>query len=109
MKKTLTASLAAATIAVTLAASATTASAQRGVAAGVAAGLVGGLIIGSAIANSPAYGGPAIVVAPAPGFVVYSGYHAALPGPRCYWTRRPVYDGFGNVVGWRGRPVAVCP
>jgi hypothetical protein len=108
MKKTLASVLAAATIAVVLAGTATDASAQwrRGgaVAAGVAAGVVGGLIVGSAIANSR----PAYVVAPAPGYIVYPRYAAALPGPNCYWTRMPVYDRFGNVVGWRGRPVAVC-
>jgi hypothetical protein len=48
------------------------------------------------------------VVAPAPGYIVYSGYAAPLPGPNCYWTRMPVYDAYGNPVGWRGRPVAVC-
>jgi hypothetical protein len=108
MRKSLTAVLAAATMAISLTASVTDASAGRrggAVAAGVAAGLVGGLIVGSAIANSR----PAYVVAPAPGYVAYPAYQAALPGPRCYWTRMPVYDRFGNVRGWRGRPVAVCP
>jgi hypothetical protein len=111
MQKTLTATVAAATIAVALAASTTDASAWRrhhyhggGVAAGLAAGLVGGLIIGSAIANSR----PAYVVAPTPGYVVYTGYAAPLPGPNCYWTRQPLFDPYGNQVGWRGRPVAVC-
>src|SRR6266567_3765132 len=46
--------------------------------------------------------------APGPGYVVYPAYAAPLPGPGCYWTRMPVYDMYGNVVGWRGRPVAVC-
>ena len=110
MKKTLGSLLAAATIAVVVAGTATDASAQyrRGgggaVAAGIAAGVVGGLIVGSAIANSR----PAYVVAPSPGYVRYPAYAAGLPGPNCYWTRMPVYDRFGNVVGWRGRPVAVC-
>src|SRR5262249_60646752 len=106
MKKTLTALLAAATIAVSLAGTATDASAQRGgaFAAGLVGGLVGGAIIGSAVANSrPAY------VAPAPGYVVYPGYAAAVPAPGCYWTRMPVYDAYGNQVGWHGRPVVVCP
>ena len=71
---------------------------------GVVGGLVAGAIIGSAVANSR----PAYVVAPGPGYVAYPAYAAALPGPNCYWTRMPVYDAFGNVVGWRGRPVAVC-
>ena len=48
------------------------------------------------------------VVAPQAGYVAYPAYYAALPGPNCFWTRRPVYDAYGNVVGWRGRPVAVC-
>jgi hypothetical protein len=107
MKKALTTVLAAATIAVSLAASATDASAQRrggAIAAGVALGFVGGALVGSAIANSR----PAYVVAPAPGYVVYTGYAAPLPGPNCYWTRQPVYDPYGNVVGWRGRAIAVC-
>jgi hypothetical protein len=107
MQKALTTVLAAATIAVSLAATATDASAQRrggAIAAGVAAGFIGGAIVGSAIANSR----PAYVVAPAPGYVVYSGYAAPLPGPNCYWSRQPVYDPYGNIVGWRGRAIAVC-
>ena len=106
MQKTLTAVVAAATIAVSLAGSANTASAQRGgaFAAGLIGGLAAGAIVGSAIANSRPY-----AVAPAPGYVVYPGYAAAVPAPGCYWTRMPVYDYAGNVVGWRGRPVVVCP
>jgi len=82
--------------------------AERGAgafAAGLIGGLAAGAIVGSAVANSR----PAYVVGPGPGYVVYPGYAAALPGPSCYWTRMPVYDAYGNVVGWRGRPVAVCP
>jgi hypothetical protein len=106
MQKTLTAVVAAATIAVSLAGSANTASAQRGgaFAAGLIGGIAAGAIVGSAIANSRPY-----AVAPAPGYVVYPGYAAAVPAPGCYWTRMPVYDYAGNVVGWRGRPVVVCP
>ena len=72
---------------------------------GILGGVAAGAIVGSAIANSQ----PAYVVAPAPGYVAYPAYAVALPGPQCYWTRRPVYDAYGNVIGWRGRPVAVCP
>jgi len=99
MKKTLTALLAATTIAVSLAATPTPASAGSGgaFAAGLFGGLVGGAIIGSALAR------------PYPGYVVYSGAYASPPPPGCYWTRQPVYDAVGNVIGWRGRPVAVCP
>jgi len=98
MKKTLTALLAATTIAVSLTATANQASAGSGgaFAAGLFGGLVGGAIIGSALAR------------PYPGYVVYPAYAAPLPGPGCYWTRQPVYDAYGNPVGWRGRPVAVC-
>ena len=106
MKKTFGSLLAAATVVAALASTSTDASAQRGgaVAAGVVAGVVTGAIVGSAIANSR----PAYVVAPGPGYVAYPAYAAPLPGPNCYWTRMPVYDRWGNVVGWRGRPVAVC-
>jgi hypothetical protein len=76
------------------------------VGAGVVGGLAAGAIIGSAIANSqPRY------YAPAPGYVVYSGY--AAPGPvACpggYWARRPVaFDPYGNPVRW-SRPRFICP
>jgi hypothetical protein len=105
MKKTLTVLVAAATLAVATAASPTTADARCygcGVGAGLVGGFVAGAIVGSALAR------PAYVVAPGPGYVVYSGYAAPLPGPSCYWTRMPVYDAYGNMIGWRGRPVAVC-
>src|SRR5216683_1504370 len=82
------------------------------VGAGAVGGFVAGAIVGNAIANSapaPVYVAPAPYVAAAPpGYVVYSAYGAPLPGPRCYWTRQPLYDAYGNVVGWRGRPIAVC-
>jgi hypothetical protein len=92
MNKTLTALVAVATLAGSLAS--TPASAQRG--------LLPGLIIGGLV-------GAAIVGATAPrGYVVYPGYSAPLNGPSCYWTRQPVYDPYGNQVGWRGRPFQVC-
>jgi hypothetical protein len=43
-----------------------------------------------------------------PGYVYYPGYGQQLPGPNCNWYRVPVYDTYGNMVGWRGRPVAFC-
>ena len=92
MKKTLVALAAAATVATAIAAAPTPADARCfgcAVGAGVLGGFVAGAIVGNAVANSqPAY--------------------VAAPGPGCYWTRMPVYDMYGNVVGWRGRPVAVC-
>jgi hypothetical protein len=107
MQKTLIALVAAAGVAAATAVTATPADARCygcGVGAGLVGGFVAGAIVGSAIANSQ----PAYVAAPAPGYVVYTGYAAPLPGPNCFWTRRPVYDAYGNVVGWRGRAVAVC-
>jgi hypothetical protein len=116
MKKTLAAFAAAATIATAIAAAPMPADARCwgcGVAAGAVGGFVAGAIVGNAIANAapaPVYvaPAPAYVAAPPAGYVVYSAYGAPLPGPRCYWTRQPVYDMYGNVVGWRGRPIAVC-
>jgi hypothetical protein len=98
MKKTFTAVLAAATVAVVLAGSTNDAAAWRRWGPGsFLAGLVGGAIIAGAImASRP------------PGYVVYEGYAEPLPRPDCYWTRQPVFDAYGNRIGWRGRPVAVC-
>jgi len=42
-----------------------------------------------------------------PGYVYYS-YGEPLPGANCFWFRMPVYDAYGNMVGWRGRPMAFC-
>jgi hypothetical protein len=95
MNKTLTTLVAAATLAGSLAATATTASAQG-------RGFLPGLIIGG-------IAGAAIVGATAPrGYAVYSGYNAPVYAPNCYWTRQPIYDPYGNIIAWRGRPVQVC-
>jgi hypothetical protein len=95
MNKVLTTLVAAATLAGSLAVTATTASAQG-------RGFLPGLIVGGIV-------GGAIVGATQPhGYVVYPGYNAPLNGPGCYWTRQPVYDPYGNIVGWRGRPYQVC-
>ena len=107
MKKTLTVLFAAATLAVATAAAPTPADA-RCYGCGVGAGLVGGFVAGAIVGSALAAPRPAYVVAPGPGYVVYTGYYAPLPGPNCYWTRIPVYDAYGNAIGWRGRPVAVC-
>jgi len=87
MTKTLTALVAAATWATAAAVVPTTADA-RCVGCAVGAG------------EQPAY-------AP-PGYVYYPTYGEPLPGPNCYWYRIPVYDAYGNMVGWRGRPMAFC-
>ena len=62
-------------------------------------------IVGKGAADAP----PAYSARPEKGYIVYTGYAAALPAPSCYWTRMPVYDFDHNVIGWRGRPVPVCP
>jgi len=104
MKKVILAIAAAAVIAVgTL--SAPKPAEARCVGCGVGLGILGGVIVGSAIANSyPRYANPG------PGYVVYDGYGAPYPVscPGGYWARRPIRDGYGNVVGW-GRPRFVCP
>ena len=95
MNKTLTALVAAATLAGSLAATATTASAQgRGFLPGlIVGGIVGGAIVG---ATQPR------------GYVVYPGYNAPLNASNCYWTRQPIYDVYGNVIGYSRRAVQVC-
>jgi hypothetical protein len=76
-----------------------------GCGAAVGLGVITGIAVGNAIANSayPAYG-------PAPGYVAYPGYGAPYPVncPNGYWARRPVTDGYGNVVGY-SRPRFFCP
>ena len=85
MTRTLTALIAAATLATATAAVPSTADAR---------------CVGCAVGDEgPAY-------AP-PGYVFYP-YGEPLPGANCYWFRWPVYDAYGNMVGWRGRPVAFC-
>ena len=104
--KTLTALAVAGTVAVAAIAAPQPAEARGGgIAAGIIGGLAAGAIIGGAIANSqPRYYGPE------PGYVVYDGYRARYPTdcPGGYWARRPVRDGYGNVVGW-SRPRFICP
>ena len=110
MKKTLTALAAAGLIAMAATAVPTDANAGCrgcGVGAGIIGGLAAGAIIGGAIANSPpAYGG----YAPVAGYEPYGAY--AAPGPvACpggYWARRPIFDRWGNNVGW-SRPRFFCP
>ena len=107
MRKAILAIAAAATLAVGTLSVPTTADARCrgcGVGAGIAGGLIAGAVIGGAIANSQPY------YAPAPGYVIYNGYGAPYPVscPGGYWARRPVRDGYGNIVGW-SRPRFICP
>jgi len=43
----------------------------------------------------------------APTGYVYYPYGEPLPGANCNWFRIPAYAR-GNMVGWRGRPMAFC-
>ena len=110
MMKTLTTFTAVAAVAAALLAAPTDANAQRrwgpAVGLGILGGVAAGAIVGSAIANSY---GPAYVVQP--GYVPYGAYGGPVPVgcPGGYWARVPVYDAYGNVVGWRGRPRFFCP
>jgi hypothetical protein len=110
MMKTLTTLTAAATLVAALAVAPTDANAQRrwgpAVGLGILGGVAAGAIVGSAIANSY---GPAYVVQP--GYVPYAAYDAGPPVgcPGGYWARVPVYDPYGNVVGYRGRARDFCP
>jgi len=72
MKKTLTALVAAAGVAAATAVSPTPADA-RCYGCGVGAGLVGGFVAGAIVGSAVASARPAYVVAPGPGYVVYSG------------------------------------
>src|SRR6266581_171332 len=87
MKKTLSALMATAIMAGTLAATATDASAQRRHYGGWGPGaVIGGIIAGTVITGA--------ILASRPG---------------CYWASEPLYDRRGNVVGYTGQPVQICP
>jgi hypothetical protein len=40
-------------------------------------------------------------------YVAYP-YGEPLPGSNCSWYRVPLYDTYGNMIGWHGLPVAFC-
>jgi hypothetical protein len=109
MKKVLVALSAAAALGLATMAAPTTAEA-RCIGCAVGAGVVGGLLLGGAIANSAAAAPPAYY-APAPGYAPYPAYAQPYPVacPGGYWARRPVYDRWGNVIGYSGRARFVCP
>ena len=112
MNKTLTALAVAGVFAIAATAAPTDANAGCrgcGVGAGIIGGIAAGAIIGGAIANSgPAYGYRGY--APVEGYEPYGAYAGPVPVscPGGYWGRRPVYDRWGNVVGW-SRPRFFCP
>jgi hypothetical protein len=97
MRKTLAKAIVAVTIggaALIPAAPASADSAGAAVAAGIG-GFALGALAGSA-ASGPAYVGPAY---PAP-------VYAAPPPVQCWRENRPLFDEFGNIVGYR--PQRVC-
>jgi hypothetical protein len=61
------------------------------------------------VAGSSASAQPTHPTEPYPGYIAYADNDITVPAPGCYWTRLPVYDNARKVVGWLGRPVAVCP
>ena len=77
---------------------------------GGAAAIVGGAIVGNAIAGGPPPGYAYRGYAPAQGYVSYNDYYGPQPVgcPGGYWGRRPIYDRWGNQVGW-SRPKFFCP
>ena len=96
LTKTLTVLATAATLAVAVVAVPQPAEARGGrIAAGIIGGLAAGAIIGGLAANGPYYGY-------GPGY--YYGSGPVYYGPRCYWTRHRVWDGFG----WRLQRARVC-
>ena len=117
MTKTLTAVAAAAALAAALAIAPSDAYAQRrggALAAGIIGGLAAGAIIGGALASSPpVYAAPAPVYVappPPPGYGAYPAYAGSVPVacPGGYWARRPLYDPYGEFVGY-SRPRFFCP
>ncbi|HEV2570393.1 MAG TPA: hypothetical protein VGU72_01560 [Beijerinckiaceae bacterium] len=90
-KKTFTATLGALALAATFAVSSTPASAgwKHHHHGGLAVGLLGAAIVGGAIAASQ------------------SSYAAPAYGYGCELRQRPIYNAWGDVVGYR-RPVRVC-
>jgi hypothetical protein len=74
-----------------------------------AAGLDDGFVTNALVGKPAPDAQPASSSTSETGYIAYSEYGASLPAPGCYWTRMPIYDAKHNVIGWRGRPLAVCP
>ena len=94
LKKTLAVTLSTIVLAGSLAAASAPAEARNGRNAAFFGGLVGGLAIGALAAG--AYNG---------GYY-NGGYYAADYGGDCYFDRRPAYNHWGDIVGYRR--VRVC-
>ncbi|MGZ9106591.1 MAG: hypothetical protein ACXW3M_12470 [Rhodoplanes sp.] len=115
MQKTLSAITAAAAVAAALTlAPADVFARPRGgaVAAGIIGGLAAGAIIGGALAGAPpVYAGPPPPppYAPVGGYAPYPAYAAYPVGcPGGYWARRPLYDPYGEFMGY-SRARFFCP
>ncbi len=107
MKKALFALVTASTLAIGMAATTSPAEARCGWGCGVGIG-VGAFALGAIAASPPGYAYPGYAVAP--GYVAYTGYYEPQPVgcPGGYWARRPLYDQWGNQMGW-SRPRYFCP
>jgi len=105
-RKSLTALAAAVVLTIAAVAAPQPAEARGGrVAAGIIGGLAVGAIIGSMAYNGRGYYGPSYSYGP--GYAYGPGYYRPAPvyyGPRCWWQRERVFDGYG----WRLRKVRVC-
>jgi hypothetical protein len=44
-----------------------------------------------------------------PGYIEYPGYAEPVYAPGCYWASQPVVGPAGQVVGYTGQPVQICP
>ena len=105
MKKTLIALVAAATIAAGTVAVPDTANARCRFNCGLAIG-AGAVLLGGALL-APRYRSYGVVEGYQPyDYVAVGGYPVDCPGG--YWGRRPLFDRFGNQVGW-SRPRFFCP
>ena len=81
-----------------------------GVAIGAGA-VLGAAVIGNTIAaTTPPPGYAWNGYAPVSGYVTYAGYDDPSPVgcPGGYWARRPLYNQWGNQIGW-SRPRFFCP
>ncbi|MBI4273077.1 MAG: hypothetical protein HY659_00055 [Rhizobiales bacterium] len=106
MKKSLIALAAVATVALTTVATPTPADARNRtwgyIGAGVAGAVIGGALLGQYAYPRAYY--------PVTGYEPYPTYYVAAPYqcPGGYWARRPIRDGYGNVIGW-SKPRWFCP
>ena len=86
IRKSIALAASAAVLAMSLAAA--PAEARRGRNAAIALGVLGGLAVGGLLANEYHH----------PGY--YPAYNPGYDND-CYWERRPIYDYWGNLTGYR--------